>query len=567
MRRFLIAAGLIVGIPIGPAVSQTGIPSAAMQGLHGDMISLTGDIGTYGELYSISGRDSRRPSSTARLFFRPTVSFYDAMTLSFNFLLSTEGSSRSAQHQINQINQLGIRPQWSWGYANAGDFTETFTPYTLNGIMIRGGGFSINPGLLRLSAVGGVTRRGGASETSGAFDRYVYGGKIGVGDNEEFFDIAFVRVRDTPSKFQIIQPDSIPPPDSTQVGTAISPYQDTPQENLVLGIVTSFKMFDDIVDFRGEANGSAFTRDMTSSKIKEDKVPSIVNGLYSPRLSTSADYAYDLKMGFNLSPLTLKAGYRYIGPGYNSLGLASLINDLREISLGTGVRFTGWSAALNWSRQNDNLLDQKLNTTIRQTFGGNFSLRPLPTWNMGILGNLLTMRNYALGDTISLVDFLAMNIGTTQSIMFSRDGTFRSASLSYMFQRTADKNPLRVNNGSHSHTVSTSAMAQLAEDLTVLPSVSIVVSRAGLQSWTTIETYSVTPQFRALENAFVATLMLGLTRSQGTSSLQTSLTAMYRLTQSNTMTLSIRRTGFQGNSQFNPDYSEHTASLTLSQKL
>lgn len=548
------------------AFSQSGIPSF-VQGLHGETISLSGDIGTYGELYSISGRDSRRPSSTARLYFRPTLSFYDAMTVSFNFLLSTEGSSRSAQHQVNQINQLGIRPQWEWGYANAGDFTETFTPTTLNGILLRGGGVTINPGLFRFSAIGGLTRRTGSLEGSGSFDRYIYGGKIGIGDNESFFDIMFVRVRDTPSKFQIVQPDSIPPPDSTQVGTSANPYQDTPQENLVLGIATSFKMFEDVVDFHAEVNGSAFTRDMTSSQIKEEKIPSVISGLYSPRLSTSADYAYNLKMGFNFSPVTFKVGYRYIGPGYNSLGVASLINDQREILAGVGIRFSEWSTAFNWSRQNDNLLGQKLNTTIRQTYSGNVGLRPVDTWSMNFLANVLTMKNYALGDTAALIDFLTLNIGTTQAIIFSREDFVRSGSLSYMFQKSSDGNPLRANNGSLSHTVSSNVTMSAADNVTIIPAVSVVVSRFGIQSWTTIETYALTAQHRALENDLATSLTLGLSRSQSTSSLQTNLTASYRLTQGNTMTLMVRRTGFNSGVASTSDYSEYTASLTVSQRL
>jgi hypothetical protein len=565
MKRYVLTLTVVLSAWLN-ALSQGGIPSM-VQGLHGEAISLSGNVETYGELYSISGRESRRPPSTARLYFHPTLSFYDAMTVSFNFLLSTEGSSRSLQHQVNQINQLGIRPQWEWGYANAGDFTETFTPYTLNGILIRGGGVAINPGLFRFSALGGLTRRTGAQEGSGSFDLYLYGAKIGIGDNESFFDIMFVRIRDTPSKFQIVQPDSIPPPDSTQVGTTINPSQETPQENLVLGIATSFKMLEDVIDFHAEASGSAFTRDMNSSQINEEKIPPAIKGLYSPRLSTSADYAYNLNMGFNFSHVKFKVGYRYIGPGYNSMGVASLITDQREILFGTGIRLSDWSMTFNWTRQNDNLLDQKLNTTIRQTFSGNVSLRPVDSWSMGFLGNVLTLRNHATNDAAALIRFLTFNVGTTHAIMIARDGLVQSTSLSFMFQKSADENPLRRGNRSMSNTITANATMNPFENFTVVPSISIVTSRVGAQPWATIETYSATPQYRAMENNLVTSLTIGLARSQSTSSLQTNLAASYRITQSNTLTLSIRRTGFQSDPQLGSDYSEHTASLTISQRL
>jgi len=567
MRALTLTTAMVVGISTN-AAAQTGIPSAAVHGLHGDFISLSGDIGTYGELYSISGRDSRRPSSTARLYFRPTISFYDAMTVSFNFLLSTEGSSRSVGHQVNQINQLGIRPQWEWGYANAGDFTESFTPYTLNGILMRGGGVTINPGHFRFSAVGGYTRRTGASGDGSGFDRYLYGGKIGIGrDGDSFFDVLFLRTRDIPSRFQTIQPDSVTPPDSTQVGTMVNPYQESPQENLVVGFVGALKMFENAVSLNGEFSGSAFTRDMNSAEFSNEKIPSFIRGVYTPRLSSSADYAYTLNMNVNLSQVEFKAGYRRIGPGYNSLGVSSLVTDQREIMFGTNVRFSRWSTSFTWTRQNDNLLEQKLNMTIRQTYSGIFNLRPFDIWSVGVIGNVLTMRNYAIGDVDALIDFITLNFGTTQSIMLGREGFFRMASVTYMFQKSADKNPLRVNNGTLSHTVGINGSASPSTDITIVPSLSIIASLIGQSNWATIQAYNITAQYRALENAFVTSLTVGISQSESISSLQTNLIASYRLTPSNTMTLTIRRTGFNSGLPSTTGYNEYTTSLAVSQRL
>lgn len=560
--RILVSTVLLV-VPL-ITYSQTGIPSAVLHGLHGDAISLSGDIGSYGELYSISGRDSRRPSSTGRLYLRPTLGFYDAMTLSFNFLLSTEGSSRSAHHQVNQINQFGIRPQWAWGYANGGDFSETFTPNTLNGILVRGAGVTVNPGLFRFSAMGGYTRRAGGE---GRFDRYLYGGKIGIGrDSESYFDILFVRTRDIPSRFQVIQPDSIPAPDSTQVGTSVNPYQETPQENLVVGLVGALKLFENAFSLSGEFSGSAFTRDMNSTTFDNDKIPSFIRGIYTPRLSSNADYAFHVNMNVNLPNVGFKAGYRRIGPGYNSLGVASLLTDQREILLGTNLRFARWSTNFTWTKQNDNLLEQKLHTTIRQTFAGNIGVRPVNEWNASFMVNVLSMRNHASAAT-EMVRFLTLGLGTSQSVFFGQDVLFRSASLSYMFQKAADDNPLRSANGSVCHTVTVNSSASPTLDLDVVPAMSIVTSRVGPASWTSIQTYSLTPQYRALDNRLVTSLMIGLSTSESSSSLQLNSTTSYRLTPSNTVTLTIRRTGFNSDVPSTGDYSEYTASLAMSQRL
>ena len=113
MKKLILTVAIFFNFCV-TGFSQSGFPNF-LQGLNGEAVKLSGDIETYGELYSISGRERRRPSSTARLFFRPTLSIYDLMSVSFNFLLSTQGNSRSFQHQINQINQFGIQPKVGMG--------------------------------------------------------------------------------------------------------------------------------------------------------------------------------------------------------------------------------------------------------------------------------------------------------------------------------------------------------------------------------------------------------------------------------------------------------------------
>ena len=88
-------------------------------------VSLTGEIGAYGELYGVSGIEKRRPSSTARLYLRPTLCFFNTLTLNFDFLLSTEGNSaRQSLDQIavelvsqQLIEKHGAQQQRQQGYA------------------------------------------------------------------------------------------------------------------------------------------------------------------------------------------------------------------------------------------------------------------------------------------------------------------------------------------------------------------------------------------------------------------------------------------------------------------
>lgn len=156
-------------------------------------ISISGELGAYGELYSIKGQPERRPRSTGRVFFRPTLSLFNLIQIPFEILLSTEGSSAR-----QNINQFGINPKWDWGSLYAGDFTDEYSQFTLSGIKIRGGGINLKPGNFRFSAASGFTQRsvpGGAQD--GSFKRFMYAVKLGYGNEENsYVDFIFLRAKD-----------------------------------------------------------------------------------------------------------------------------------------------------------------------------------------------------------------------------------------------------------------------------------------------------------------------------------------------------------------------------------
>jgi hypothetical protein len=118
------------------------------------IFSISGDAGAYGELYSSSRDVARRPSSTGRLYLRPTFTFLNNFSISLDLFVSTEGSDAR-----QQINRFALHPEWSWGKAHIGDFSHKFSDYSLNGINVRGGGVEINPGWFRFQAIAGQTKR------------------------------------------------------------------------------------------------------------------------------------------------------------------------------------------------------------------------------------------------------------------------------------------------------------------------------------------------------------------------------------------------------------------------
>lgn len=155
--------------------------------------NISGELGAYGELYSIKGQPARRPKSSGRIFFRPTLELFGLMQIPFEFLISSEGSSAR-----QNINQFGINPSWEWGNLHLGDFTEEYSQYTLSSINIRGAGINLTPGIFRFSTTAGFTQRsvpGGAQD--GTFKRFLFAAKLGIGkETNSYVDLIFLRAKD-----------------------------------------------------------------------------------------------------------------------------------------------------------------------------------------------------------------------------------------------------------------------------------------------------------------------------------------------------------------------------------
>lgn len=523
-------------------------------------IAISGEIGTYGELYSMSGREGRRPSSIARLFFRPTVTLFDALSLDFDVLLSTEGSQAR-----QDINQFGVNPAWNWGQAHVGDFTDTYAQYTLNGVRIRGGGFFINPGLFRLGAVGGVTRRAvmGTAE-NGAYDRSIYGGRIGLGAAEgSYVDLVFLRVRDKISS--LTDTPLATAFDSTTGMYTTPPFEVTPQENALIGMMSHITFFDSHLIWDLEATGSIFTRDMRVDQNKQLNVPDWVNDLYHVNLTSSAGVAVRTDVGVTVGSVSVSSGYRYVTPGYASLGVASLINDWQEFSLSPSVRLGRWMVSVNAIRQNDNLFGQKLNTLVRWQQGGTVSYQPTDHWSASVHGNYLTMTNDAVNDTFK-VSYSSLTLGTNQFLVFGDGAAVQSITLGYLYQESGNESRLRADTRFSSHSANLGMSIPLAATITLIPGAGIVISRVAGYGAQTVQTYSVSAQHRAFESLLVNVVTGVLSLGQGSSSFRSMFTSTYRLTRSASIGLTLSMMNFRSTATYGGTFNEYSASLYVSQR-
>ncbi len=490
---------------------------------------LTGEVGTYLESYQRKEGKTDHPDFTARLYLRPTVSFW-GMSFPFEFMLSTE------ETRVRQpFNHLSLSPRFGPVTLHIGDNYPEFSAYTLNGEFVRGGGIDLRPGGFRLSLVSGQNRRATKGD-SPTYARNLSGVKLGVGKEGGFLlDLNLLKVRDDPKSL-----------DSAGV--------EPPQENIVGGVSLGAKLGK--VSLSGEFAASAYTRDMHSSEFTSEKIPSGVSKLFKPRHSTSVDYAYNIKLGLKLGGTNLKGGYAYIGPGYTSLGLSSLANDRQKIDLSS--RFGLWQNKVafsgSFSTFRDNLTGQKDYTTRQNSFSFNLSWRPAASLSL-TPGYIFTgMKNDASDDTCK-VDNSVTGYNLNAGYNYSLAGNPQAVVLSYSYQTSRDRNQVNPHTDFDSQNLRLMLTHNLGKGLSLSPNFGYIQNKGKSYADTSITSsttktylYGLGINHRAYRGKLSNSLNFSSNQQRGDKSQSLTLRSGYAFSRASSLNFNFRLTK-QGGSQ------------------
>lgn len=312
-------------------------------------VQFRGELTAYGETYQIDGREARRPGHTWHLSFRPTLTFKH-FSLPLEFFLSSE------EERFRQpVNRFSLKPSWGWGGLQLGDFHTRHSEFTLNQVKMRGGALQINPGIFRLAVAAGRTQREVEADTSRrqvtpAFRRNVYAASIGIGrENGSYLDISLLKAED--------DTNSLNQPGVTR-----------PQENLAAALSGQIELLQSRLRLRGELAGAAYTRDTRADEFASEEIPAAVDDIYTLRLSSRVSSAFLGEGEYRERSFALKGYYRRVNPGFVSLGLPYLINDLEQWKITPQLRLLQrrWVLRMSYGRRRDNLKNEKRFTSRRQ---------------------------------------------------------------------------------------------------------------------------------------------------------------------------------------------------------
>jgi hypothetical protein len=475
------------------AVADSAAPSnvpdpselARLQALVARSVHLSGMASMNGELYGVQGIEARRPGTLWRMSLTPQLTAFGRVSVGMNALLSSEGGELTAGSRQN-FTQLGLTPRWRWGSASVGDFSQTFSPYTVQGVRVRGAGFDLRPGRFRFALQGGRTQRSvslGVGEP--VFRRYLAGVKVGYGrEGSSFLDLGLVKVKDDVNSVEraLILRDTLL---LDTIPEFLRPRVDVrPQENLVLSLGGQVALFDRSLTVRGEAAGALITHDLSSPGADPAAVggPGLLYRLHPLHLSTSGDYAVNVNVALRRSAFGLQGGYEYVGAGYTSLGLPYLISDRQSYQFAGNTQLLKGRVGVQaqYQHQNDNLLDQKQSTTSRDVITGMLLLRPAQLLTLTLSGVGSFIGNDAVLDSARLDNrTLALNANAGLQLVVRQRPT--TVSLAYGLQTTDDGGIVVPIPSVRIHNVTSSVQVALTRSISVAPSLSAVLKQVDQQ--------------------------------------------------------------------------------------
>ncbi|RKZ18038.1 hypothetical protein DRQ53_01890 [bacterium] len=553
---------ILLALLLGAAQAASGQEVSDIRDLVPRSIEYGGHSELFTEAYTVNGRQARRPSGTARLLLRPYMRIGETFELTANVLLSTEQRSFGGDGR-QKINRIGITPAWGWGSAQLGDFNYAYTPLTYEGIPMRGGALHLEPGWLRFSALGGVTQRAVAGDASnGSYGRQLYAGRIGVGQTDgSWFDLIALYADDDEGSLQ--SEPFYDEDDSTLVGT-VAPTSITPQENLVLGAATQISAFARKLVWSGEFAGSAYTRDKRAREVDDSSsldIPVWLSSVFTPRIGTSLDYAWSTDLRLRVPRWDLSGEYKYVGPGYRSLGVGSLLVDRRVLRGRAAFQSRTVTGSVNASLQRDNVLGQKLDTTRRNALGSIVSYRPRRNLLTTLQATFSTMlRNTSAPD--QRIDYLSQVYGAGARLSLRRRWV-RSVGLDYRLQKADDANPVRSSSGFLSHQLTAPVGLQLTDALHLTPNVGVVFVRHPVDGWRTTHTERLTLRHSGMARRWVSTFTVGTSFDEGTRRLVLSANSNLRVSERSRLRLVLRNNDFRARQEAGSDWSEFIARLSL----
>ena len=326
-------------------------------------------------------------------------SLFGVVNMPMSFAYTNQQLSKSVSLPFNRF---AIAPSYKWVKVYAGYTSMQFSPYSLAGHELFGGGVELTPDNgFKVSALYGRLKKSSIGEDGidPAYRRM--GGGLKVEYQKEKFDVGV-------SMFKANDASSSANPDSVALA---------PQDNLS-GSINAAVNLTDKIRLSGEYGISALNRNRFNKDL------AIFHAL-------KAQLSYTAAIG------SIGTTYERVAPNYTTLGAYYMTNDYENMMANFATTIKKINIAINGGYQRDNLEKQKTNTTSRMIYSGTVSSNV--NEKLSLSANFSNVQSYTyINDIYSQVTQTNQfqNLDTLNVTQLNYSASFNTA---YILQSTKEK--------------------------------------------------------------------------------------------------------------------------------
>ena len=213
----------------------------------------------------------------------------------------------------------------------------------------------------------------------------------------------------------------------------------TPKANHVVGSEGKLLLFDDRLNIEGEGAFSLSTDDVEGAELSDSGIPSWIQKVFKPNITSSYDYAFSFRGGYAVSQngTMLSALVTRVGPGYASMGAPYLRKDILRYEGKLEQRLFDRQASVSayYRRDKDNLIAWKQSQTTVSALGLQMALnfRNLPYLRFSYAP--LSQQNQSVADSLKIENSISI-LSAMSGYTFRTDGgLISSTNVSFVSQR------------------------------------------------------------------------------------------------------------------------------------
>jgi hypothetical protein len=352
-----------------------------------DPFKISGTLNAKLQFYNT---DKTNPSLSPFVWYlqgSPVVSLY-GIVLPFSFRISEQ------QRDFRQpFNQFGVSPTYKWATLHLGYKSLNWSTFALAGHSISGAGFELSPGKFHIGFISGrllkpvkyIDNPEVVMTQTPAYKRKGTAFTFGYGTEKNNINLVIMKAKD----------------DSTSAGDIPLQYQVTPDENLVVSLISKQVIAKKFI-FDLEVAQSLYTANM-GTKLSDTTggfMARSLSFLMKSHLSTTSSNAIQTSIGYQSDIFKLLLKYQRIDPNFKSMGAYYFLTDISNITIEPTIKIMKNKLTLGGSfgSQFDNLNHQKNLRTNRTITSARVTFIPVAQYNLSA-----TYSNYGLAQQSGLL--------------------------------------------------------------------------------------------------------------------------------------------------------------------